>query len=329
MNINIDTNVVLHTNANANAYTPVVSHTNTYVVSHTNTNTANINTKERFYYKLKDSSKCYSISIEAIELIDLFKKMHDSDKKSSLSPEFAIELPQIYVDDTKFNAKPYYLNTLDIIEFVNSYIKLWEHRYKSANYLKEETVQTGNPEQIIHQDDLKLIRSYIKDRYEELSLNEQKLITDNKLYNKQFSIDALSTLVKNVDGYLIIESLKNKLYAYIATIIWTCSMKELSEIASDDRFLEMQNDSIKEWNLKNSKVPKVVKSNTAGDGNNVNKVNNDRDNNDRDNGHDNGVKICHDGSYKNDRDSSRDNCHDRDNNNDSSRDRDNDQDLED
>lgn len=176
-------------------------------------NTYKINTN--FYFMVRNG-KTYSIKRSALMLIKIFKDMTDINKLTGATIETAVILERINIDDK------YELNTSDVIDFVHSYLLLWEDNPTAADYVTD-IVQTSNVEQIIRSVDLELINNYIS----VLVTSETFSLLKTSIEKKQALLKSLHLLVKNIDGYLHIASLTKKLHAYIACILWGCSMRDI------------------------------------------------------------------------------------------------------
>jgi hypothetical protein len=164
-----------------------------------------------FYYKVRNG-KLYCIKRSALMLIKIFKEMSDINKNIGVCEDSAVILEEINIDGK------YKLNTYEVIEFVNNYLLLWQDNPTQADYITD-VVQTSNVEQIIQSNDLKLINDYVN--------NYVLHCYDTSMQKKQAQLKSLHLLVKNIDGYLRINSLTKKLHAYIACILWSCSMKDI------------------------------------------------------------------------------------------------------
>ena len=218
-----------------------------------------------FYYRVRGYPKQYVIKRSAIELIGLFKQMCDLNKTVGDTPDTAMELEIVCIGDSS-QSQTYNINTPELIDWIDTYIHIWEDTPALADYLKEEVIQTSHPEQIIKELDLLYIQKYIDFEYTKLSDEERTNVDKTLLSKKYFQIKALNLLIRNADGYLLIDSLVHKLYAFIATVLWNCSMLELDE-ARDTHFQQLQSDAAKEYVLQHSH--NYVKSNTTGSGDNV------------------------------------------------------------
>ena len=168
----------------------------------------------KFYYKVCNG-KTYCIKKSALMLIKIFKDMTDANKTLGSSIENAIVLERINIDGK------YELNTDNVIEFVNSYLVLWQDNPTAADYVID-VVQTSNVEQIIQNIDLQLINAYI-----DTIITQDDLASKPHMERKRALLKSLHLLVKNIDGYLHISSLTKKLHAYIACILWSCSMRDI------------------------------------------------------------------------------------------------------
>jgi len=176
-------------------------------------NTYKINTN--FYFMVRNG-KTYSIKRSALMLIKIFKDMTDANKLAGATIETAVILERINIDDK------YELNTSDVIDFVHSYLLLWEDNPTASDYVTD-IVQTSNVEQIIRAVDLELINNYIS----LLITSDVFTLLKTPIEKKKALLKSLHLLVKNIDGYLHIASLTKKLHAYIACILWGCSMRDI------------------------------------------------------------------------------------------------------
>ena len=167
-----------------------------------------------FYYKVCNG-KTYCVKKSALMLIKIFKDMTDANKTIGNSEDNAIILERINIDDK------YELNTDEVIEFVNNYLVLWQDNPTAADYVTD-VVQTSNVEQIIRSVDLQLINTYI-----DTIITQDDLASKAPMERKRALLKSLHLLVKNIDGYLHISSLTKKLHAYIACILWSCSMRDI------------------------------------------------------------------------------------------------------
>ena len=77
-------------------------------------------------------------------------------------------------------------------------------------------------------------------------------------------ISCLNPLLKMADGFLLMDGFADKIYTYISTIIWNCSLKELSDVSDDDYFKELQAQQLEEWNKRNADQIKLVQTNNVG-----------------------------------------------------------------
>jgi len=171
----------------------------------------NINeVRTKFYFKLCTEA-IYTINIKAISIIDKFDKIYNTNSFSGTE-----ETPLII----KMNIDDLSLNLL------LEYIKVWQDIPNECNYPIQSIIQTRIIEQILKEQDLKIFNKYIN----EYIINNINTANISHLELIELKIDSLINLLNIFDvDYLYIPSLCNKINAYIATLIWSCSKKEINE----------------------------------------------------------------------------------------------------
>jgi hypothetical protein len=171
----------------------------------------NINeVRTKFYFKLCTEA-IYTIDIKAISIIDKFDKIYNTNSFSGTE-----ETPLII----KMNIDDLSLNLL------LEYIKVWQDIPNECNYPIQSIIQTRIIEQILKEQDLKIFNKYIN----EYIINNINTANISHLELIELKIDSLINLLNIFDvDYLYIPSLCNKINAYIATLIWSCSKKEINE----------------------------------------------------------------------------------------------------
>jgi hypothetical protein len=198
----------------------------------------------RFYYKATDSSECYSIALNSISLIPLFKSTVDLTK---CADQYASEENAYVVSKLHFNSEfkdvpDFIITNAHLFKYIDRYVKIWESDPANANYGKEGPVTTGNPEQVLQPADVSLINDY---------LAEQKIITDG-LKQKYDVLKTLEPLIDLADEYLQMEGFATKLYMYNGTILWNCSLKDLHEATGDPFFQKLQEQAMEYWKQQNA-----------------------------------------------------------------------------
>mgnify|MGYP001567255942 FL=1 len=81
---------------------------------------------------------------------------------------------------------------------------------------------------------------------------------------RQKKIEGLGILLSQVDEFLDIQSLANKIYAYMAVLIWNTSTVDFAEAMQDTQFKKAQESAVDLW-LKNNpnKFAKYTKGHTT------------------------------------------------------------------
>ena len=220
----------------------------------------------RFYFKARSEDikkpdyKTYSIKHSALALIPFFKSMVDSNPKESSTAEDALTINPLYVQDDCLRNQKYYINTIELFDVIMDYVEIWQDDVKSAGYVKEDVVQTGHADQIIKALDLALLRSFMESKLSQAVEEDVLKIKESPAFKKYYKISCLNPLLKMVDTFLHMDCLTHKLYSYCATILWKCSMLEITEVSDDPYFKELQDKAIVEWNKQNAnKVAAIAK----------------------------------------------------------------------
>jgi hypothetical protein len=177
-------------------------------------------TNESFYYRSSDKEyTVYSIRIKSLKLV---KSMEEIYKKNNID-YCSIKNPYIFErfkhsinDNIIFNSEKF-------IKIVNDYIKIWEDKVEEADYVKVTPIKTYYKNHILKNNDIELIESYLNIELT-TELHNEKL-EDNELL--KFKIKVLSELIIQVNHIIIIPSLTNKIYAYIAILLYSKSITDL------------------------------------------------------------------------------------------------------
>lgn len=180
-------------------------------------------------YKINHSDKIYKLKSSAIILVDLFR---------NVNPTEIIELDSNVISE-------------EILKVAAEYLTHWQDEPGNASYVKEEVLQTNNIEQILNKFDLTLINNYVNMQYEKQTAKNRKIIETNHFKKKMFKIESLNSLLETAGGYLGIQSLTNKICAYIAALIWNCSLYELNEVFNNKEFIDMQQQTVSQWHNNN------------------------------------------------------------------------------
>jgi len=209
------------------------------------------NLNEFFYFKVGEESKykIFRINKKHLSLVPLFKQMVNP--YDSTTEETAVYIKPIYVTDNCEKNKSFWINTIELFNVILEYVDIWKDDIPNANYIKKEEIQTGNIDQILHKKDLQLILKFVNATVPENLSN----LTIYK-YNV---ISSLNPLIKMTDGFLGMEGFAYKIYAFISSIIWNCSLLEIDNVSNEQYFKELQQNQIDEWNKQNnSKIESIL-----------------------------------------------------------------------
>lgn len=236
----------------------------------------------KFYFKVLNHEipnngnyKVYDIQYTYASLIPFFNNMMTVNPDECTTYETALVVQPIRVLDDCPENNVYWINTIQLFDTLMEYIDIWKNDHKNANYLKEQVVQTGNIEQLLKLPDLKFINKFVNTQLDLIHGKDKKKYINKPTIKKYHTIACINPLLKMVSGFLQIECLTRKLNTYIATILWNCSMLEISEVSEDPIFKQLQENAIKEWNRKNDNKIDMLSEGNAVVGNIVNVLENE------------------------------------------------------
>lgn len=208
------------------------------------------------FYSDEDPSKTFVISIKSAQTSSLFSSVLESsaDLKN-------IQLPKN--QHAGGDGRTYFVNTTKLLSYVHEYLKMWESDVDGADYIKEKLIQTGDIRQVLQQIDIDFINRYL---LRELPEESKQLYQTNVNYKRQMDIDMLGVLLSQCDEYLGIQSISNKIYAYIAVQIWNTTIADFHAATKDPLFAKMQEEAVKEWKEQHvARLSSRVISTTTGD----------------------------------------------------------------
>jgi hypothetical protein len=180
-----------------------------------------------------DGNNKYVVSQEVAKLSGVFANMveHSTHEKAvSLS---------VVNQTSEYSNLQYQINTDDMLNYVYKYFKLWENSPATANYVKIEPIQTSEISHVLKPVDLEYIESFLRDHIPDADLSVSDI--------RKKKIECLGVLLSQVDEFLDIESLANKIYAYIAVLIWNTSAVDFAEAMHDPEFKQAQESAIADW----------------------------------------------------------------------------------
>ena len=230
--------------------------TNVDDVTNVSTNTTEIKSLDindeklsLFYFKVLDNNQEYvmhSLKQSSVKkFIPLFADMLTNNRPDTLNKAIQIEPFKVH-DNCKLNSM-YIINTSEQYKLIVDYVSYWETRSDEESYVDPNTQQSGYIYQLLVKFDLNLLNTYV----------------DTYLMNKKFPslavkkyarITALNPLLKCVDGYLRMDGLSNKIYTYIAEIIRTCGIIDITDMYLTDYFQELQLPALTKWRNENPEL---------------------------------------------------------------------------
>jgi hypothetical protein len=199
----------------------------------------------------------YVVSSESAQMSALFKNMIET------SPdETHISLSTVEQQHETIAGISYTLNTDRLLGYVFDYMNIWKDHVDDSDYVKEEPIHTGEITHILKPDDVKFIRKFLSETATANNYGDN--YASNPIYRRKTDIAMLGELLCQVDEFLNIKCLSNKIYAYIAVLIWNTSAVDFADALTDDDFKQAQNSALVEWQENNpTRFGRFVKSHTT------------------------------------------------------------------
>lgn len=195
----------------------------------------------------------YEIPVQVAKLSGTFTNMIENSQN-----EKAVSFP-VVTQQWECSNKTYQINTDELLNYVYKYFKLWESEPSKADYVKVEPVQTSEISHILQPKDIAYIEEYLDDYLKQAG---NKKLTPKEL--REWKTEGLGILLSQVDEFLDIQSLANKLYAYVAVIIWNTSPVDFAEALQDPEFKKAQDVAVAAWTKDNpNKFTNYVRSHTT------------------------------------------------------------------
>jgi len=180
-----------------------------------------------YEYKIVDHNKVYKINKSAVHIIPTLAVAFENNSD-------LVELPIPH--NRTIN------EFVDIIEFVDKYVKIWEADPTNENYIKIPFICTSNPSQFIRALDLKLIEDYIQERV--------PVCSDTLL--RKYNINSIcGPLLEVVYGFLGMTGLMQKICIYLATQMYSVSIEDIFRLESEAIFNSLNLNHDTEWNDEN------------------------------------------------------------------------------
>lgn len=196
-----------------------------------------------FSFGCTGSSKRYVVRIEVACMSALFKTMIET------SPDkHDVSLSTIVQPHESKPDLSYTLNTDRLLNYVFEYMNIWKDDLANANYVKDDTaVQSSEISHVLKPCDIKFIREFLLDNVQDMEKYKK-----DSIYRRTNDIRYLGELLCQVDEYLDMKCLSNKIYAYIAVLIWNTSAIDFSNALLDDEFRKAQEVALTEWRENNT-----------------------------------------------------------------------------
>lgn len=224
-----------------------------------------------FTFKSSASSRVFTIQPGAIGLSDVFTTSSEND------PTHQTITLHVVHKQSRVDAGDYYtINSTELLSFIETYLNNWSKSPKMASYVKVAPVHSNDPTTVLKPIDYNFIIKYIEKSIESITAKTRtgyatfdfdKYHSDY-IYQQHIIICILGELTLQ-SSFLGIESLTNKLMAYMAIMLWNSSYIDFSKASSDEYFLKLQQKTVTDWKERNQdKVSKLsaIKSYTTGDG---------------------------------------------------------------
>ncbi len=202
------------------------------------------------FYSTEGKEK-FTVTQQVAKLSGVFTDMieHSQNEKAA---SFSVVNQKAETDDSI-----YQINTDALLRYVYKYLKLWEEHPDKANYVKVEPVQTSEISHVLKPVDINYIEEYLSD-----NMPKNVQLTISELRRKK--IECLSILLSQVDEFLDIASLSNKIYAYIAVLIWNTSAVDFADAMRDVEFKKAQEAAVEAWRKDNpTKFANYIRSHTT------------------------------------------------------------------
>ncbi len=194
----------------------------------------------------------FTIPVEVAKMSGVFASMIEMSEN-----ERAVSLSVI--KQTFDNSQEVFeVNTDKLFRYVYEYLMMWEPNLKKSDYVKVGPVQTSEIQHVLQDIDIKFIEGYLADYLAGFKGTISEV--------RRQKVKGLGVLLAQVDGVLDIQSLANKLYAYIAVTVWNTSIVDFAEAMNDPAFRKAQEAAIDTWKQDNpNRFAGYVRSHTTGD----------------------------------------------------------------
>ncbi len=188
------------------------------------------------FYSISGTKK-YTVSEPVAALSKMFKTMIENAEN-----EKAVQL-QVIQQVIEGTDEKFEINTDRMLEYIYQYFKIWETNPELADYVPVGPVQTSEFSHVLQDKDIEFIEHYLSREMPDYKGTESQI--------RRKKIETIGKLACQADGFLEIDSLAHKLYAYVAVLIWNTSIVDFSEALRDPEFKKIQYAAIEQWEKDN------------------------------------------------------------------------------
>lgn len=199
---------------------------------------------EYFYFKSKNSNHIYEVPTNTLPLCKHFEELYNI-SPLDYQKDTPYELLSVVHPD-EYTMREYKINTEWLLFYVEKYMLLWRDNPQDANYVKVKKCKASDINQFLVKRDSDFIKEYLNDRIvnKELGLDiDVALYNRSANYKTKIDFYLLSHLLMQVDQYLNMESLANKIYTWCAVSIYNKSITDFYEILDDPYFKQLSNET--------------------------------------------------------------------------------------
>lgn len=209
---------------------------------------------ENFHFMSSEAgAKLYYVPVSIIRLSGFFTILHNNIKETEHKSHSVLTML------TKtYDGRTYKLNTNRLLGWIEKYLLMWKDNSENIDYVSEDSpIQVGNPALVLNKIDLEYLEDFITSSLETYPTFDQNKYNSSTTYKRAVKIYILSELLVQAEGFLDIDSLAKKIYVYIATLFWNCSIIDVAEAEKDPIYKRIQTQLSEE---------RLLRTETTGDG---------------------------------------------------------------
>lgn len=212
-----------------------------------------------FYFSTNKGKNIYSVHVSAAKLSETFARVISSYQTDNIKGDLNISFDETLCERENWETEgkvKFYINTDDMLGYVHKYMVMWEMDPKSADYVEQKQIYTNEPLQVMKLCDVKFIEYYLDDSISKIKTRygfnfDEEKYKSSVSYQRYIKIRLISELLEQVENFLKMQCLTNKLYAYIATLLWNANIYDLYEVTKDPLFAEIKEKTLNDWKENN------------------------------------------------------------------------------